>query len=289
MMLTRALAILASLLPGQPPPANDTDPKAEYRQEYYYSFKGNPEKGPGLDLFGPDAEESVKFEPAGLRITLPPGYEGLRPNTGVITRFAVKGDFEITVGFEILQEPDPADSPRQTRFTLFVPLDAPGADRATLSRRVTTLGATEFLTWLTLSNEATGKKEPKGDEFPTETKAGRLRLVRNGSVLSYHVAEGADGAFTLLQKYPFAANDLKDVRIVGSTGGRKAALDVRVIDLRIRADALPNVPAATVQRAGKMLWVVSVLALGLVITFVLGMWLYTHRCRLQRQRVGYRD
>src|SRR4051794_24251330 len=59
---------------------------------------------------GPDTEQCVKFEPEGLRITLPRGHPKMRPNTGVAFPFAVKGDFEITVGFAILHEPEPADS-----------------------------------------------------------------------------------------------------------------------------------------------------------------------------------
>src|SRR5437016_4936642 len=37
-------------------------------QEYYWSFKGNPDKRDDFELIGPDAEECVKFEAPGLRI-----------------------------------------------------------------------------------------------------------------------------------------------------------------------------------------------------------------------------
>jgi len=53
----------------------------------------------------------------------------------VVTNFPIHGDFEITVGFEILQEPEPARAGKpQTRFTMGVGLDRPGVNSATLSR-----------------------------------------------------------------------------------------------------------------------------------------------------------
>jgi hypothetical protein len=42
-------------------------PKKEYAREYYHSFKGNPAINPNFELFGPESDTSVKFEPAGLR------------------------------------------------------------------------------------------------------------------------------------------------------------------------------------------------------------------------------
>ncbi len=42
-----------------------------YPQTFYQSFKGNPVKPPKMHFVGRDAQEFVKFEPEGLRITLP--------------------------------------------------------------------------------------------------------------------------------------------------------------------------------------------------------------------------
>src|SRR5262249_27162658 len=173
-----------------------------------------------LERFGPDAEQCVKFERDGLRITLPPGYPGDRPPTGLGTGLTVKGDFEITVHFEILKEPAPEDagSP-QTRFTLVLVPDRPEYNEATLSRRVESLGGTQFLTWLALWDPETGTSQRRMKEFPTQARAGRLRLVRTGPELSYYVSEGPDEEFTLLEKYPLGEDDLRDVRVDGSTGG----------------------------------------------------------------------
>jgi serine/threonine protein kinase len=281
--------------------AGGTGRTREYAREYYQSFRGNPENGPGPDFFGPDADQCVKFEPAGLRITLPAGYAGERPDTGVTVGIAVPGDFEITVGFEILQEPEPPDANKhQTRLTLNAIPDSPEGDIATLSRQGGVGGGTRFLTWMRRWDEAGGKSQIKADAIPTEAKSGRLRLVRSGSALSYYASEDPNGPFRLLARYPFTDKDLKDVSITASTGDPEAALDVRVTDLHIRADSLPSLPGpggaepakgpglpeATPPKAGSRGWLTAVVIAGLILALsvVLGGWLAVRRRRLADPR-----
>jgi hypothetical protein len=184
----------------------------------------------------------------------------------------VRGDFEITVSFEILQEPGRADVGAQpTRFTLDAVLDRPGklpgSNVATLSRRVDKSAGTQFYTWRRLWNEDGGVHEEKGNGFPTRARSGRLRLVRSGSEVSFLVAEGSVTEFTFLHKYSLGTDDLKSIHLLGSTGSSTAALDVRVTDLRVRADSLPNRPdpgVAAPKALGKG-WLTAGLALALVL------------------------
>jgi len=258
--------------------ASAADTKVESFQEYYLSFQGNPANSTGFKLLGPNAEECVRFEPDGLRLRLPPGQ---RPNTGLATGILVKGDFEITVDFEVLQEPNPAGgSDRQTRFGLNVVLDKPGLGQASFSRTVFGKGI-QFSIWLSL-HEVAGQAQQRRRYVPTEGKAARLRLVRSGSVLSYYGSAGPTKDFALLQEYPFSAEDLKDVRLVGSTGEANASLDVRVSDLHIRAESLPNVPGlptTSLPRSGGKGWLAVAGILGLAFPFVLGGWLYLRQRR----------
>src|SRR6266567_7218994 len=80
------------------------DGKDDPPQEFYQSFVGAESLSPELRLFGIEPEKHVKLEPAGLRITLGTGYQGQRPPMGFATGFGLKGDFEITAGFEVLHE-----------------------------------------------------------------------------------------------------------------------------------------------------------------------------------------
>jgi len=252
-------------------------------QEYQLSFQGEPSTLPKLRLDGPMAEECVRFDPDGLRITLPAGHPGVRPDTGLATGIRVKGDFEITVGFEILQEPKPAGGrDKQTRFTLDVVLDRPGLNAASLSRTVYGKGV-EFVSWSALQPEGAGEARTTMEYDPAEGKTARLRLARSGSVLSFYGATGFQKEFRLLRKHPFGAEELNEVRLVGSTGGADAVLDVRVTDLQLRAESLLNLPGADPGHSRGKGWLLLGVGVGVAITFsLLGVWLYMrHRDQAQ--------
>jgi hypothetical protein len=265
-------------------PADVPTARTDYRQEYHHSFKGNPTPAEELEFTGPDAEECVRFEAAGLRITLPTGHPDKRIGTGVATTFPIKGDFEITVGFEILKEPGPAETGQGTGLFLGVDLDTPEDNRATLTRGVRE--AKQLTTWFQLTGAGPDKSEV--DElrsFPSAGAArGRLRLVRAGSTLSHYAAEGSSEEFLLLRAHRFAGGDVRAVRVGGYTGGPAAALDARVTDLRIRADSLPGVPGATAgapRTAAGRGWPAAASVVGLVVVLpcALGVWLYLRRRR----------
>jgi hypothetical protein len=265
--------------------AGTPDPATEYPQQYDHRFQGPPDKSAGLELFGPNAEDYVRFEPEDALIAVSGFHPGEQTGTGLKTTFGVKGDFEITVGFEILREPEPAVAgKRQTRFTLSILLDREGFNEAALSRRVQSEWGTQFITSVSLWDGAAGKDRKKGNGFATKAKAGRLRLVRRGSVLAYYAAEGSGGDFTRLTEYPFGPEDLKDVRVVGCTGNAESFLDVRVTDLRIRAASLPpsgdgGRPPREVEDKGRPV-VVALLGLALTLSVIaLGAWFVVRRSR----------
>jgi hypothetical protein len=123
-----------------------------------------------------------------------------------------------------------------------------------------------------------------------------LRYVRAGPDLYYGLAEGADGPFKFLAKFPFGSEDLRELRIIASTGGDSAALDVRVTDLRIRADGIPNMPVAAaasgpvppvgtpqVDKSQRVSggWLAAMLIIGLTISLLfvgaVGVWFFLHR------------
>ena len=72
-------------------------PKAEYARSIIIRSRATRQKPPAGTSRAPTAQECVQFEREGLHITLPPGWGGYRPGTGVKTSFAVQGDFEITI------------------------------------------------------------------------------------------------------------------------------------------------------------------------------------------------
>ncbi len=258
----------------------------QYPQKYYHSFKGDTAKPVELHYTGQGAPQYVKFEPEGLRITLPAGSApGKNVSLGLMAGFRVQGDCEITTAFEILAEPTVADAGSQTRFTLRADLDRPGKNMVTLSRRVAPDGNTFFM-WWTMTNETTGNEDKKNHSVRATTKSGRLRLVRTRSNVASYVADGDEDEFHLVQEQPFGPGDLKDVGIVAATGSPKATLDVRVFDLLIRAksfsepDAIRTLSSKSASDSARTGPAIA-LVFGLLFTVILGLglWFYVRRRR----------
>ena len=262
--------------------ADEPDVKKDYAKEYHLLLKGKQPNPQDFKLMGPDADRCVHFEPDGLRITLPTGYPGGRPSTGVVTHIVVQGDFEITADYEFIQAPETAQAGTQTKLSLGIVLNRgnPNEEIATISRMVTAAKGPVFVSWTTLWNQNSQKNDAIAQVVPAHAKTGRLRLQRSGAVLSFYVSEGSDNVFQLQRQAQFGVEELKDVRIIGSTGGPKASLDVRVTDLLIRAGSKSElsevVSAAPTKPKG---WMAAGLILGLVLvaSFALVVWFYVRK------------
>jgi hypothetical protein len=239
-------------------------------QEYHQPFHGKPADMHSYVLLGPEAKDRVRFEPDGLRITLPRGFPGRRQGTGLVFTTPVRGNFEINLDYEVLQGPDPADGgdPGTARLSLGVLLDTPESNDGSVSWGLDARRNPRFSSYLKLHQETSEKDQPVMHYFPAREKTGRLRLVRTGSVLSCYAAEGPQGEFTRLDELTFRALDIKKVYVTTSTTGANAELDVRVRDLRIRADALGAPVTAPPVRSKK--WVLLAASAGLLTLVLLG-------------------
>jgi serine/threonine protein kinase len=261
--------------------ADEPARKKETAREFYHSFRDRRDITSDFDWDGMDPQGCVTFEPEGLHVTLPVGVPGRRMGTGLQTTIRVKGDFEITMGFEVLKEPRPADAAGATGLYLWLDLDTPGLNRSLLFRAMA--AGPRFSSWFHLSDDA-GKQvaDESRDYRPTQAMKGRLRMVRNGAVLSHYAAEEAGEEFILLGQHPYGAEDVRSVRIGGITGGPKAALEFRITDLRIRAEMVPEAVAPSPPASGRE-WLAIALAVSFVLTLSLGAWhLVRRRSRLAR-------
>lgn len=230
--------------------------KKEFAKDFHPKLKADSQEVAGLESYGPDKKECVKFEPDGLRITLPIGYPRQRSLTGVITDFGLKGDFEITVNFEILQQPNAGLGGNPTDLKLVVvPLEAPQPEvwykstqnRASLMREAAGRGNlggfhASIAKWDPdvprdkWNNEDFSKVETHTfKRIPARSATGAMRMVRNGGKIYFLHKEG-DQEFALFHQDDYTDKDIKNVRVVSTTGGPAALIDVRVTDLHIRAD-----------------------------------------------------
>jgi hypothetical protein len=223
--MTTSLLVLLTFAPGQPATA-DT----------YYDFRGQP-LSPELTVF-PAKEGVVKVEQDGLRITLPRSWIHPFGGVGVKTASGLRGDFEVTAGFEVLQ----ADVP-DTGFGVGVCLGVQRAgsrELANLCRLVRDNGKPILYWEYSIEKEPDAKLDYKAASIPGPAKEGRLRLKRTGSTLHFLWSPGTKGEeFQEIHKAEFGAGDIKHVRLVGLTGRQPRDLDARFLDLRIRSAAPP--------------------------------------------------
>ena len=287
--------------PPQKLAAEDAPPKKEYAEDYHPAFKEKRNEIPGLIIYGPDAAQCVKYEPEGMRLTLPVDYPRPRPGTGVITDFGVKGDFEITVSYELLADPNAELTIVPTELRLMIVPDErvksdlwrkASQNRAGLARAVVDPNLEgQFIANSTKwtddipkdkwGNENFAKVEVQhSHHFPATANTGRLRLVRSGSLLYFFTSEGDSKDFAFLHKSEFGVKDLKNIRILGFTSGNGASLDLRITDLRIRADAFAKtatvIPMADVVEVPARRWWLIPLVIAvpfLLIVLALGIWL----------------
>jgi hypothetical protein len=282
------LALGLEIRLGSTPQPIGSSSSADLGAEYRQTFTGSPAERQVVERMGPDAEQCVQFEPEGLRITLPVGYAGPlgwhkeRPDTGVTIPVMIKGNFDIALKYEILKEPNPNEAGfPHTRISLDMGVDRAAHVEATLSRRICQWGGPQFLTWVRRQEEGGDKSRYK--EHAAEASSGWLRMIRNGSMIAYYAAEGPEGSFTLLEQYPFSPDPIEDVRIVASTGGPQAALDVRVTDLHIRAESLRISSDTALGPAGGKGWSAIALAAVLLLVAVLAAGGAARRLHLSRK------
>jgi hypothetical protein len=172
----------------------------------------------------------------GVRIRLPAGQGKPHPSN-LVTNFAVRGDFEATLSYEILRADQPT-SGYGVGVTLYPAIDPATKNAVSLSRRVRTDGTTKFV-----SNRQQPVGEPNRTRFmDSSATRGKLRIRRVGWIVHFLVQEGDAPDFVELDRADWAANDLRQINIGASAGDSDAGLDVRLLDFTLRAQELPRTP-----------------------------------------------
>ncbi|HEV3119493.1 MAG TPA: hypothetical protein VGY58_20720 [Gemmataceae bacterium] len=213
-------------------------PEPSLPHEMEYDFRGSKPLPPGIILAGALDGAATQPESSGFRITIvgdqpvPIDRAGLEINT------TLKGDFEITAGYELLR----ADQPKEgygVGFELFVhPAEAPqqGVFQGLGIYRVARVEQPNIYM---LSHNHIKNGKPAYDQayFPTNVRVGKLRISRSGAKATASAAEGTDGPFKELRSYPLGSDDISVIWLMAFAGHSKSALDLRVTDVKIRASA----------------------------------------------------
>lgn len=173
-------------------------------------------------------------EPAGLRVTIPENAD--TPYNAYDTKIVVKGDFEITAGFTLLDVPRPEEGFGAGQG---ISIEDSRGERAAVQRTHRQHEGHVFVAY--------HSPAPKGDKrehivqlADTEGDSGWLRLRREGTTLSYLAAQRDSDHFTQLYESEFP-NDVARLRLVVQTGGSSKPVDVIWTDLDVQAEELAGV------------------------------------------------
>jgi len=217
-----------------PPPA-----KPQLAERIEFQFREGISKQPTLRLFGANVGMMAFIQPGGLCFNLPNG-RGNPGDVGVDARLRLRGDFEITLEYELLALPNPAPK-LGAGVSLQVFLDTPDAFRARLGRQrkmeTAVFGANYIIAGADGKEKFQGLTAPPANDKKSK---GHLRLVRTGNLLSYQVEEGGLGFRTIAIKKDVDRADVIAVQAIAFTGWQAVALEVRFPRLELRATEIPD-------------------------------------------------
>jgi len=216
-------------------------------KEFYHQFRGQSPH-PAMKVYGKEADQFVRRELDGIRITLPAEREG-RSVVGVSPVFSVAGDFEITFSYEVVEAD--AGPNGQVGVNLRVMAGDPAGEVADLGRYRGLGNQHGFLIKHTTDFDTEERQEDL-KFVPAKTGKGTLRLERKGTTLRYLVAEEQDAGFRQLHQVESIADDCR-FRLATIAGGGQT-LDVRYVDVRVRADELPNMQPEWIETSRAWVW-----------------------------------
>jgi hypothetical protein len=210
--------------------------------EITYDFRGQPYDPALFRLTGPGASTAIRSDSRGLRITLPPEH-GMKPAVGLVLNSGLKGDFEITMEYEILEAERPTGG-NGAGVSIWITMVSYTKEAATIwrmNRSGTGLDGSKNSLPLFGSHRAStpigGTREHSGGDLLLARAAfGKLRLARTGSTLTYRVADGASDEFQDIYETELGEDDVDTVRFAADNGGSPTLVDVLIRGVHIRSD-----------------------------------------------------
>lgn len=198
-------------------------------------FRGGPYDSRLFLPTGPGFATAIQYDKKGLRIILPPEH-GKKPPVGIALKTGVKGNFEVTMEFEVVDVKEPKEG-RGAGPSLYLTTVTPTQRAATTGWQLKSDGSTVLFTHHA-STPPGGQREHLGSQTPTKGRSGRLRFIRTGSTLVYLAAEGKSDSFREIDQFEIGNEDVNMIRVAADNGGSPTLVDVRINSLNVVADEL---------------------------------------------------
>ena len=252
-----------------------------FEQVFRADFRGQPFNVKALQLVGTHTADLVKPSPDGLRITIPRGLGKPGP-IGVVPKFRVRGDFDISGTFEVLKVDRPTEG-NGIGIQLLVEADKPTKDAATVAWVYQAGDKGMTFTTMTITGPPAARKYRRLESVPARAWAGTLRLVRHGAIVTTSYRDGPTAPERVLREIEIGSEDLAQVRFAVHTGWTDLPADARLTGLTIAADGLPGYDGTPLVPPGRSPWLLigGAMALG-----VIGMGLAAAGMAKRRRRLG---
>jgi hypothetical protein len=210
-----------------------------------------------FDRYGWQNRDAIVPEPDGVRIWLPEGVEGIG-QTGLYSYFALAGDCEVIITYELLDV-----KPPQTGYGCGVGLAfdlASGGGRGDMQRVIRVGKESGFA----VHSDVAAKKKDADVFVPNTAARGRVGLRRIKKELVFLAAdEGED--LREIKRLTFTDATIRTVRLFADQGGSPTTVDVLIRQVEIRADEITGGVAKHDVRTSAWRWLLALIPLGGVI------------------------
>ncbi|HTU23036.1 MAG TPA: hypothetical protein VMG10_33680 [Gemmataceae bacterium] len=214
--------------------------------------------------YGYRPRQTLFWETAGLRFQLPGGAEGVG-QTGVYSYFALSGDCETILTYDLLNVPPPRGGYGSGVGLAFD--FGGGGGRGAIQRLIRPMEGDGYVLQTVPGEFAKSMKEV--DRFvPAASRQGRIGLRRVKNELIFLSADALDGPLQEIDRLPFTERTIRAVRVFADPGGSPTALDTRMSNIEIRAEEIALGVPRREQTTRSWGWVGTiVVAVGGVVAF----------------------
>ncbi|QDV16991.1 hypothetical protein Pan153_16250 [Gimesia panareensis] len=206
-------------------------------REAYFSFRGEQFDNDLLVPLGRGTVRLFRPRPEGLLFQLPAGHK--LPALGVSPRFQIQGDFEITATYEVPAWKDPKAGYGQGP-SLYLKLQDANESAVALGRLLRPGKKHVFSTML--STTVDEKRSYDVQLYDTRVDSGKLKLVREGGMLTFLVTEKSPDEFRELRQVELGTGDVELLRLGAQQSDPDTPVQVLWKDLTIKAAGFPNHP-----------------------------------------------
>lgn len=201
--------------------------------------------------------KTILLGPAGLRFRLP-GRAASVAQTGLYSLFALSGDCEAALTYQLLNVPPPR---RGYGSGVGLAFDLGEGDGRGAIQRLFRKTEGSGCVVQTTPGELAGEIKEMDRFVPTASRRGRIGLRRLKNELIFLSADNPASPLREIARLPFTERTVRTVRVFVDPGGSPTSVDVRVSQIAIRAEEIASGVPQPEQKGWNWGWLWAVVPL----------------------------